>query len=496
MSEATGTASEPPGSPADREPAWRTWLARTLARVDRRYRVPALPSSLTLAHDGPPAVALALAIEQARTALVAGREPGEMAKGLFLDALARLIGDALRTDGGDPAFAAMVLRHRSPRVREHASLSAHAERDRRQLRATANALAHPAKAQRLPPGAVRDALVAVHDAAAAGDWSRLADAADRLNQLQEPREEPRELPDAARRLRDDGALARLRRLDELASDPEVIRYRALWDRQGPSAGSAQAAASGAGAQQRGDAVEGLATDALQALVDRMNAGAISEMDATSTAVDAAVRGDAGDRATYRVVTSLRVPAAFPGDAQRAKSEWDVALLRRHDADTWDLLLLIEAKASADAATTDLPRLLRGLRLLAQADPRATYAFASHQGEIPLRGASLRALPTEEAELARAVLYCSDAPAEQAPRLLSAASRMQLLSAPASLDFADQLERGLAVQPRQLEPVWDQLLTAPAFAPVLRQHATLRTVRELMVHPSDLMAAVRAAPGPT
>ena len=492
MNPPTGTASEPSGSPADREPAWRTWLARTLARVDRRYRVPALPSSLTLTHDEPPAVALAVAIEQARAALVAGREPGQMAKGLFLDGLARLIGEALRTDGGDPAFAAMVLRHRSPRVREHASLSAHAERDRRQLRATANALAHPAKAQRLPPGAVRDALVALHDAATAGDWSRLANAAERLH----PLHESPELPHAARRLRDDGALARLRRLDELASDPEVIRYRALWDRQGPSAGSAQAVASGAGAQQRGDAVEGLATEALQALVDRMNAGAANDMDATSAAVDAAVSGDAGDRATYRVVTSLRVPAAFPGDAQRAKSEWDVALLRRHDADTWDLLLLVEAKASADAATTDLPRLLRGLRLLAQADPRATYAFASHQGEIPLRGASLRALPTEEAELARAVLYCSDAPAEQAPRLLSAASRMQLLSAPASLDFADQLERGLAVEPRQLEPVWDQLLTAPAFAPVLRQHATLRTVRELMVHPSDLMAAVRAAPGPT
>ena len=454
--------------------------------------MPALPSSLTLTHDEPPAVALAVAIEQARTALVAGREPGERAKSLFLEALARLIGEALRTDGGDPAFAAMVLRHRSLRVREHASLSAHAERDRRQLRATANALAHPAKAQRQPPGAVRDALVALHDAATAGDWSRLADAAERLH----PLHESPELPDAARRLRDDGALARLRRLDELASDPEVIRYRALWDRQGPSAGSAQAVASGAGAQQRGDAVEGLATEALQALVDRMNAGAANDMDATSAAVDAAVSGDAGDRATYRVVTSLRVPAAFPGDPQRAKSEWDVALLRRHDADTWDLLLLVEAKASADAATTDLPRLLRGLRLLAQADPRATYAFASHQGEIPLRGASLRALPTEEAELARAVLYCSDAPAEQAPRLLSAASRMQLLSAPASLDFADQLERGLAVEPRQLEPVWDQLLTAPAFAPVLRQHATLRTVRELMVHPSDLMAAVRAAPGPT
>ena len=49
--------------------------------------------------------------------------------------------------------------------------------------------------------------------------------------------------------------------------------------------------------------------------------------------------------------------------------------------------MVEAKASVEAATTDLPRLLRGLRLLARAQSGAVYAFATQQGRVQVRGAS-------------------------------------------------------------------------------------------------------------
>ena len=441
----------------------------------RRFRTPALPESLDEVRDCDSATALATAIEHARQALAADSAPGDDVRALFLDALARHIAEAMQPEHGDAALQATVLRHRSSAVREFASLNAHAEADRRQIRSAANALAHPAKLQDHPAGEIRDGLQRMRQASAAADWSDVDDAIMDLLGLPEVQDEP-VLFRSLERIVSDDALRRLCRIEALGQRDEVQRYRALWARQGPAAGTGQATAAGSDAQRRGDAVEALAAQALEVLAARLNAEEHPPR--------------------YRVATSLKVPSSIPGDPRRAKSEWDVALLRRHDASTWDLLLLVEAKASADAATTDLPRLLRGLRLLAQADPRSTYAFASHQGEIALRGASLRALPTEEDDLARAVLYCSDAPAEQAPRLLSAASRMQLLSTPASLDFADRLERGASVEPRQLKAVWDQLLTAPAFKPVLRQHATLRTVRELMLHPSDLMAVAQDTPDST
>lgn len=505
-------------------------LDDALRRTARRYRAPALPATLADARAAGAATALAVAIEHARMALARGETPEDAVQTLFLDALADLIGEAMRPlkahdddiaeSGGDPAFQAMVLRHRSAVVREYASLSAHAERDRRAIRAAVNALAHPAKTQRRSPGPAREALLALHAAGEAGDWARVSDVVAPLRELPDVRAEP-PLLRGLERLADDSALERLRRLDALSSDALVARYRALWDRQGPVAGSEQAAASGAGAQQRGDAVEALAAEALDALVSRMNAEGGSGV-GTGTGTDTGMGtgtgmgdvgvgvgvgggvnvgvnvggGGGGGGTRYRVATSLRVPPSFPGDAQRAKSEWDVALLRRHETaepggEDWDLCLLIEAKASPDAATTDLPRLLRGLRLLAQADIGTTYGFASSGGDVRLRGASLSTLPTEQGDLARAVLYCCDGPEERAPRLLNAASRMQLLSAEASLDVAMRLEDGAPVGPSLLRPVWRLLLEAPAFTSVLHQYATLRVVRELMVHPGDLLAAVQA-----
>src|SRR5690606_11681445 len=141
--------------------------------------------------------------------------------------------------------------------------------------------------------------------------------------------------------------------------------------------------------------------------------------------------------------------------------------------------------------TDLPRLLRGLQLLSQADPAENYVFQTREGPVTLRGATLSALPVEAGELDSVVLYCSDGPEQAAPRLLSAASRMQLLSAPASLAFA---ARGCPQEDTTaLEPVWRELLSEPRWRSVLNQYPALARAMSLMVHTSDLEAALYPTP---
>lgn len=227
-------------------------------------------------------------------------------------------------------------------------------------------------------------------------------------------------------------------------------------------------------QARGNAVEAATAEALRRLAQCLDTAEHSP-------------------GRYRVITSVRVPPTLPGHAEYAKTEWDAILLRRADdtesADAaWDVCLLAEAKASVDAATTDLPRLARGLRLLGSAQA-AAYPFETREGTVWLRGASLATLEDDEAALPDVVLYCCDAPAEPAPRLLGAAHRMQLLSAPASLAYANGLASGKAADPSRLAPVWTQLLEATAWRPVLTQYTRLRQVRALMVHVGDLVDAL-------
>ena len=251
-------------------------------------------------------------------------------------------------------------------------------------------------------------------------------------------------------------------------------YETLVDQQGPRSGSVEAANLGSESQQRGAAVEALATQALEALAERLN------------------HVEAG-QAEYRVVTSMRVPAAIAASIERAKSEWDAVLLRQvknSDAPSaWDVCLFVEAKASLLAATTDLPRLLRGLHMLARAEDNAVYSFQTQQGAVRLRGASLSALTTDASGLTRSVLYCCDAATEATPRLLNAASRMQLLSAQASLDFGGALLDKRQPYPEDLEAVWHQLFESPRWRAVLHQYPMLHQVRELMIHPEDLVATV-------
>ncbi|ARP90749.1 3-deoxy-D-arabino-heptulosonate 7-phosphate synthase [Bordetella genomosp. 9] len=469
------THAMPPSAPSLPPPL----LAETLHRVARRYRLPAMEAVPPNPGQEGAAATVALTIEQARRTLAAGGVPDEASQSRFVDALARMIEDAMRTDAGDPVFQAMVLRHRFAQVREYASLSAHADADRRSVRAAVNKVAHPARPLPSLSEDHRQALARLHASAAAGDWPALADTARGLMTLgRRAQSDTLQRQPSLARLLDSPALERLRRLHELAPDAQVRRYRSLWERQGPRSGSASAAAHGIASQQRGAAVEALATQAIASLAQRL--------------------AQAEDMpAAYRAVTSMRVPAAIRGERDRAKSEWDVVLLRRAggagDTPLWDICLLVEAKASADAATTDLPRLLRGLRLLAQADDSEVYAFQTREGVVRLRGASLRTLGAAAAELRERVLYCCDAPADPAPRLLGAASRMQLLSAPPSVAFACRLAQGEPSDRGCLAPLWRELLESPRWHAVLHQYPTLRQVRDLMVHTDDLTAAIERIP---
>ncbi|MBJ9591273.1 3-deoxy-D-arabino-heptulosonate 7-phosphate synthase [Burkholderia seminalis] len=448
-------------------------LDETLRIVARRYRLPPLDSAASLTDATPPATALAIVIEEARRMRADGEAPGTALRQRFIDALARMIRDAMDPRSGDPSFQASVLRHDAPNVREYASLSAHAEQDRRALYSAVNAIAHPAKLERSAQTWQRDALARLHAAATTASWADLHATLRQLLALPEMTTDTAFEQDIVK-LKDSPALERLLHLDRLASDDDVRRYRTLWVRQGPLEGSTIAVAQGVASQQRGAAVEALAAQALDALAGRLEA------------VD-------GQR-SYRVVTSMRVPSSIPGRHDRAKTEWDAILLERARSDdaasAWNVRFLVEAKASADAATTDLPRLLRGLNLLAQADPDTVYAFETHQGTVRVHGASLRALTTDAAALQREVLYCCDAAADATPRLLGAGSRMQLLSAQASLEYASALaQQRPDADPDGLGVIWHALLTVPQWHAVLHQYPSLRQVRELMVAIDDLRAAI-------
>ncbi|WP_345250718.1 3-deoxy-D-arabino-heptulosonate 7-phosphate synthase [Pigmentiphaga soli] len=449
-----------------------------LRTVPRRYRLPPIDFASFPVRDASPSTALAITIERAREALARGHVPDAALKHVFVEALARLIHDAMRPKSGDPVFQAMVLRHRMSQVRQYASLAAHAEQDRRLVRAAVNAVAHPARQRRILPGPQREALARLHAFAASESWPALYAAVQRLLAMPEiAAEAPFER--GLMRLLDHPALERLRHLQALAQDAAVRQYLSLCERYGPRSGTAMAAAQGAASQRRGAAVEALAMQGLEVLARRLEAQEAA--------------------APYRVVTSMRVPASIAASRERAKGEWDAVLLRHAgtvDRTTvWDVCLLVEAKASVDAASTDLPRLLRGLRLLAHAEDNVVYPFATRQGTVHLRGACLRALTTDEAGLARTVLYCCDAPAEASPRLLGAASRMQLLSAQASLEFAAILAEKQDADPQSLVPVWYRLSESPGWRGVLHQYPMLRRVRELMVHADDLLAAGNGADDP-
>ncbi|HLT98497.1 MAG TPA: 3-deoxy-D-arabino-heptulosonate 7-phosphate synthase [Burkholderiaceae bacterium] len=459
-------------------------LAKILSEVPRRYRLDDLPEVSD--GNGDPlhcANQLAVVMEHARRALAEGQQPGPQLKQRFLHCLETLLRDAMQPEGGDPTFQALVLRHQSEVVQEYVALAVQQAQDTRRLHALLNAFAHPAKLARMPVSEPRKRLEALQEHAAQARWSQTASLVSELLSKTEDGfwgELDPAVHTGLHRMQQDASLLRLQRLEVLTREPEVQRYQALWERQGPPANSHAAAQNGAEGRLRGNNVETLTKEALQALADFLNAR---------------VEGS-----PYRVVTAMYVPAALAAHQEGGKTEWDAVLLRRvaeadphegaesaltDDAALWEVSLLVEAKASPDSVATDFPRLLRGLKVLAQADEHRNYPFKAREGIFLLRGAQLARLPTEVETLDNMVLYTSDAPADRNPRLLSAAARMQLMSSPEGIAYATAVSGGGTGDAHGLDALWTQLLHAPQWTPILQQYHTISQARALMVHVDDL-----------
>ena len=445
-----------------------------LAAVDaapRRYRMRSLPADANSAESIGVDASLAFAIEAARIAQQDGATPPASVQHLFTHALAGLIRNAFASEGGDPAFQARVLQAQSAEVREHVRLAAQAASDRRAVRVAIDAIAHPGKLREMPDGAARDELARLHRLATNGDWEALAAMTQPPTVHGAAAAQPvRGLLEA---LRSNPALHRLVLGSELLRDEAVQRYLELNGRSGPLAGSDAAAASGRTSARLGEAAEQTAVQSLSVIADLLNR-----------------RG--GQGVGYRVVQSLRPPRGFPGETNKAKDEWDAAIVRSAEegGGVDEIVLLVEIKVSPAAATSDLSRLVRGLQRLGQADANQTYVFASAGGKVSLPGGSLRRLDPHGHSLPRHVIYCCSAPAESRPQLLNAATKAVLLGEPESIAFAQRFASGEAPPEADLLPVWRALAEAPRLRSALYQYETARQAREAMLHPLDLLAAVR------
>ncbi len=409
-----------------------------------------------------------------------GSLPPPEVEDLFTNNLAQLIRAALAPQGGDPAFQALVMCTHDAHVDEYVRLAAQAPADRRAVRAATDAIAHPGKLRGMAAGEVREALASLHHLTAVGAWTELEQAAARL--LAQTLHEHEPLRGALRAILVNPSLARLQRGGALAHVDSVRQYEALCSQRGPLAGSDAAAAQGRTSARLGAAAEDVAVQALRTVAELLT--------------------DCGSScARYRVVRSLRTPRGFPGAAEKAKDEWDVAIVQSTPAGgAADIALLAEVKASPAAATPDFSRLQRGLQRLGQAGAHEHYTFASADGQVRLSGGSLRSLLPQGFVLPTHVIYCCSAPVETHPQVLSAASKAALLAEPASLALGRRLAAGGSPCHQDLALVWEALMAAPRLRSALHQYATAQAAREIMLHPHDLVAAVeqrlegtRAAP---
>lgn len=443
----------------------RQRLDLLLEQIPRRFRVPAVPQ---LAESPTYADVIADAIEAARVSINEGVAAVDEHGRRFVHAMTHLIKDALGQPG-DPVFQAKMLELQSPTVQEYIELLAQAEQDKRTIRAAINSHAHPEKLLRSGTPRLAVVMADVHDIVASSSWDHLPKALERAMSSRDVRAAPEVLKSLSG-LPENPALQRLQRAQTLEADPRVQQWQRLRDQAGPRSGSQDAMLQGSTAKQRGRRVENLAAQALQLMAHQLDEAAESPV-------------------THRVVTSLRVPAALLSGVNRAKAEWDAVLLRKASPTSWDISLLVEAKSSADSIATDLPRLKRGIDLLAGADPSISYTFETQQGTVAIRGATLSALPRDQTDLKHLVLYCCEGPAEARPRLLSAAGRMQLLFADESLRYAQAIEQEQPGDTRLLYGLWRQVLHADEWKAVRNQYATLHQACELAVHPDDFLAAM-------
>jgi hypothetical protein len=411
-------------------------LAAALAATPRRWPMPPLPADVESARAAGTDIALAFAIDSARTGAVPG------ARELFIQSLAELIEKSVDAVTGDAAFQALLLRSREPSVREYVRLQSHAAQDARTIRRLVDAIAHPAKHGGLPDEE-RARLAHIHELATRGHWRTLRDR-------------------AIHRISEHPSLQRLADYEALRGTDAVAQYAALIGAQGPLAGTDAASEQGRNSARAGDAAEAETVLVLKEIARMLQVGS---------------------RAPLRVAQGLKTPRAFPGENGKAKDEWDVALLAEHD-DGARVQLLGEVKASPAAGPPDFSRLVRGLQRLALADGGTSYTFDSGSGPIELSGASLRALEPVDRELPWKVVYFSTAPAGQLPPTLSAASKAVLLAEEGSIAYARDHE------PRALAPIWDALPVEPRLRAALHQYDTARRVCDAMLHPQDLLDTLR------
>jgi hypothetical protein len=447
-------------------------LRDLLRAVPRRYRAPALPESLEAAIAAGSEATLAFAIESARIAEERG-VPAPAALGdAFTAALAALIRRAMTPDGGDPVFQAQVLQSRDAQVRDWVQIEGVAAADARTVRAAVDAFAHPGKLRDMPEGARRDGLSSLHALAAGGEWGALAAGAESL--LATLGEDEARLKSGLHDLAVHPALLRRIRAEAMHALEPVRRYRALRARRVPPAGSEIALDQGRAAAREGARAEHAAAEALRHVTAFLN------------------DLEGGARGPYRVLRTLLTPRELSGGGDRSKEEWDVAIVRSADGGPGDVVLLAEVKAAPAAVTSDMPRLLRGLARLAQADAGATFTFASVDGAVRLRGSSLRALDPPGRSLPEPVIYLCSAPTESRATLLGAAAKAVLLSEPASLAFACALADGAAPPHAGLRPVWDALPHETRLRATLNQYDTARRAREAMLYTGDLRVSVDSA----
>jgi hypothetical protein len=434
--------------------AAQAMLRDALRAAPRRFRMPALPRDAVSAVAEGPDAAVAFAIEAMRLLVEAGELPPAEMQGLFTQQLAELIRAAMVTGSGDPTFQALVLRSMEPEVEEYVRLTAQAAADRRVVRSAVDAVAHPGKLRNLDDAALREGLERLHALSKSQSWAALREGMEALD--------PHLRGDHVLR----EALGRLEARDALLQSEAVQRYRALCEQRGPTAGTEAALASGRASARAGDVAEAATVDALRQVALLMNAHELG----------------------HRVVRSLRSPRGFPGAIAKAKDEWDAAIVREQGGEE-DIVLLVEVKAAPAAATPDFTRLARGLERLADAGSEGAWEFPSADGDVRIAGESLRRLQPRGRDLPAHVIYACSAELEQRVQLLSAATKAVLLAEPASVAFARELVRGAAPPHEGLASIWTDLATAPRLRSALHQYDTARRVREAMLHPQDLLAAV-------
>lgn len=414
-------------------------LLDAVRQAPRRHRLPPLPEDAEAARACGTEVALAYALEALRLARVEELALAAETEALFTTSLDALIRAGLPPRGGDAALQALVLEHGDATVRAYRRLAARSTADRRAVRATVDAFAHPGKLRGHGGRPMAERLAQLHRLAVDGRVRELRHAAGSL-QADAARAADPSLDGSLAALCAHPALERLERMAELSESPTVRRYLALLERPARGAPAAESEAQEPEPSRRGRLAE---TRTIQAFA-RMAA---------------LLNGRPGAAERFRATGGLRTSRALPLPPQ-AKGEWDAALVREAThAGAAEIVLLAEVKAAPAATADDLPSLLRGLRALARTRADTVYAFASTDGALRVRGASLRRLRPAGGALPAQVVYCCTAVTEAQearPRLLSAASKARLLAHPASLSHAARLLRGEATEPGDLAAVWRDL----------------------------------------